>query len=68
MMMSSVIELSAVRMKVYICSKKSSPRPSSISPEIAAVSYMVTKTLVFSDLVPEMAYASTICGVLEKQL
>ena len=35
--------------------KESSQGPSSISPEIATISYMDAKTLVFCDMVPEIA-------------
>ena len=40
--------------------KESSQEPSSISPEIAAISYMDAETLVFSDMVSKIAAVSSI--------
>ena len=39
--------------------KESSQGPSSISHEIVVISYMDTKTLVFSDMLPEIAAVSS---------
>ena len=39
--------------------KESSQGPFSISPEIAANSYLDAETLVFSDMVPEIAAVSS---------
>ena len=39
--------------------KETSQGPSAISPEIATISYMDAKTLVFSDMVPEIAAVSS---------
>ena len=39
--------------------KESSPGPSSISPKTAAISYTDAETLVFSDMVPDIAAVSS---------
>ena len=39
--------------------KESSQGPSSISPEIANITYMDAETLVFSDMIPETAAVSS---------
>ena len=43
--------------------KESSQGPFSISPEIAAISYMDANTLIFSNTVPEIAAVSSMGNI-----